>query len=214
MTPARWLASIGLLGATLLYLQIQFFTAGELVLPRKPLASFPVVIDRWQSVESAIIVDDDLRVLKPSDYLLRRYIDSSGETASLYIAYWESQRKGAQVHSPKRCLPGEGWEPIAATQMRIPVLGGNQSIEVNRFLLQKGGETMIALYWFQSQGRATTSELQAKLDLVRNAMFHHRSDGAIVRVSSRVYRDERATDDSLVKFVQAFYSSLGEFLPN
>jgi hypothetical protein len=35
-----------------------------------------------------------------------------------------------------------------------------------------------------------------------------------VRVSGPVYRDARATDDSLVKFVQAVYSSLGDFLPD
>ncbi len=156
MTPARWLASIGLLGATLLYLQ--FFTAGERALPRKPLASFPVVIDGWQSVQSAILADDDLAVLKPSDYLLRRYVDSNGKPTSLYIGYWESQRKGAQVHSPKNCLPGEGWEPIEATRTRIPVAGRDQSIEVNRYLLQKGQQTMVVLYWFQSQGEVTSSE--------------------------------------------------------
>jgi EpsI family protein len=212
VTPARWLASIGLLGATLLYLQ--FFIAAERVLPRTPLASFPVMVEGWRSAESEILDDDVLDILKPSDYLVRRYMDSSGKTVSLYIGYWESQRKGAQMHSPKNCLPGGGWEPIEATRMRIPVLGGERSIEVNRYLLQKGEETMIVLYWFQSQGRATSSELHAKIDLVRNAMLYHRSDGAIVRVSSPVYRDRRATDDSLVKFAQAVYSRLGDFLPN
>ena len=212
MTFARWLASIGLLGATLLYLQ--FFTSGERVLARKPLASFPVTVGGWRSVDSAILEDDVLDVLKPSDYLVRRYANSNGKTLSLYIGYWESQRKGAQMHSPKNCLPGGGWEPIEATRTHIPVLEDDQSIEVNRYLLQKGAETMIVLYWFQSQGRATSSELRAKIDLVRNAMLHHRTDGAIVRVSSPVYRDARATDDSLVKFVQAVYSNLGDFLPD
>jgi EpsI family protein len=172
------------------------------------------VVDGWRSVQSEILADADLEVLKPSDYLVRLYIDSNGEEASLYIGYWESQRKGAQVHSPKNCLPGGGWEPIEATRMRIPVRGGDQSIEVNRYLLQKGEKTMIVLYWFQSQGRTTSSELRAKIDLVRNSMLYHRSDGAIVRVSSLVYRDAQATDESLVKFVQAFYSNLGDFLPN
>ena len=26
----------------------------------------------------------------------------------LYVDYWETQRKGAQPHSPKNCLPGAG----------------------------------------------------------------------------------------------------------
>jgi len=91
---------------------------------------------------------------------------------------------------------------------------GDPSIEVNRYLLQKGEQTMIVLYWFQSQGRTTGSELRAKIDLVSNSMLHHRSDGAIVRVSSLVHQDAHATDGLLVKFVQAFYSNLRDFLPN
>jgi EpsI family protein len=212
VTQGRWLASVCLLGATLLYLQ--FFAAGERVLPRKSLALFPVVVDGWRSVQSEILADADLKVLNPSDYLVRLYIDSNGEEASLYIGYWQSQRKGAQVHSPKNCLPGGGWEPIEATRMHIAVRGGDPTIEVNRYILQKAEKTMIVLYWFQSQGRTTSSEWRTKIDLVRNSILHHRSDGAIVRVSSVVYRDARATDGSLVKFVQAFYSNLGEFLPN
>jgi len=212
VTLARWLASVCLLGATLLYLQ--FFAAGERAVSRKSLASFPVVIDGWRSIESEILADADLDVLKPSDYLVRLYIDSNGEEASLYIGYWLSQRKGAQVHSPKNCLPGGGWEPIEARRMRIPIQGSDSSIEVNRYLLQKGEQTMIVLYWFQSQGRTTGSELRAKIDLVSNSMLHHRSDGAIVRVSSLVHQDAHATDGLLVKFVQAFYSNLRDFLPN
>jgi len=192
-------------------LYLQFFAAEERAVPRKSLGSFPVAIDGWRSVESEILADADLDVLKPSDYLVRLYIDSNGEEASLYIGYWQSQRKGAQVHSPKNCLPGGGWEPIEATRMRIPVRDGDPSIEVYRYLLQKGEQTMIVLYWFQSQGRTTGSELRAKIDLVSNSMLHHRSDGAIVRVSSLVHQDARATDGLLVKFVQAFYS---DFLPN
>lgn len=211
MTLGRWLTSTVLLGATLMYLQ--FFTYGERVPPRKRLQMFPVAVDSWRSVESVILEDDVLDILKPSDYLVRRYVDSNGTSASLYIGYWESQRKGAQMHSPKNCLPGGGWEPLAASRMRIPVLSGERAIEVNRYVLQKGSETMLVLYWFQAQGRATSSELHAKIDLVKNAMLRHRTDGAIVRVSSRIDRDAPEAEESLVKFTQAVYPKLGEFLP-
>jgi EpsI family protein len=29
---------------------------------------------------------------------------------NLYIAYYNSQRKGEAVHSPRSCLPGGGWQ--------------------------------------------------------------------------------------------------------
>ena len=103
-------------------------------MPRKSLALFPVVVDGWRSVRSEILADADLDVLKPSDYLVRLYIDSKGDEASLYIGYWQSQRRGAQVHSPKNCLPGGGWEPIEASEAhrryrRTPLLLDGGSVQ-------------------------------------------------------------------------------------
>jgi EpsI family protein len=211
VTPARWLTSIALLGLTFLYLQ--FFTTGERVPLRKPLAGFPIVIDEWRSAETETFDDETMAILKPSDYLLRRYVDTQGRSAWLYVGYWETQRKGAQVHSPKNCLPGGGWEPMEVSQIRIPIPAVDQSIEANRYLLKKDHDGMLVLYWFQSQHRAVAGELEAKIEMVKNAILHNRSDAAIVRVSSPTYDNIAATNDWLVKFTQSVYPRLEEFLP-
>ena len=49
------------------------------------------------------------------DAPLRRIRD--GRSLWLYIGYWATQRKGAQIHSPRNCLPGGGWEPIEASRL-------------------------------------------------------------------------------------------------
>lgn len=211
MTFRRWAVSTSLLAAVFVFLQ--FFTASELVPIRQSLDAFPIAAGGWRTVENTTLDDDMLRLLKLNDYLMRRYVDSDGQSLWLYIGYWETQRKGAQIHSPKNCLPGGGWEPLDSELERVAV-GGSASIEVNRYVLQRGADQLLALYWFQSRGRAIAGEIDAKVELVRSAMFHRRSDGAIVRVTSPVVGSVAETSDSLVKFVQAIYPVLGRFLPD
>ena len=51
-----------------------------------------------------------LDVLDLSDYIIVDYLDKSGKQVNFYAAYYESQRKGASIHSPETCLPGSGWQ--------------------------------------------------------------------------------------------------------
>ena len=212
MTQTRWLLSCGVLAAAAIYLHL--FTHGERVPLRRTLDAFPTSLGAWKAAETVKLDDEVLEVLKPSDYLLRRYVDDSGRAIWLYVGYWQTQRKGAEIHSPKNYLPGGGWEPREAKRLRIDVGKGDRGLEVNRFVLQKGSDAMMVLYWYQSQGRSVAGELEAKLQLVRNAVFNNRSDGAIVRISSPLYGTIAETSDFLGSYAKSLYPVLGEFLPD
>ena len=210
MNYARWFISCAVLLAAAVYLQV--FTHGERIPSHRALDTFPLRLGMWKAAETVKLDDDILEVLKPSDYLVRRYQDDSGRAVWLYIGYWQTQRKGAEIHSPKNCLPGGGWEPLEAKRLRIDV--GNEGIEVNRYVLQKGTDSMMVLYWYQSQGRSVAGEMSAKLELVRNSIFNDRSDGAIVRISSPVYGSIPQTSELLGQYAKTLYPVLGEFLPD
>ncbi|HJY81103.1 MAG TPA: EpsI family protein [Candidatus Binatia bacterium] len=195
----------------LLFLQLR--SHGEAVPVRQPLDAFPARLNDWQGEETTVLEEEILSILKLKDYVMRRYVDSSGRSLWLYIGYWDTQRKGAQIHSPKHCLPGGGWESVDARQVSIPLAKLPGAIMVNRYLLQKDQYQQLVLYWYQTQGQAVASEIDAKLQLVRNAIFHNRTDGALIRVSSPVYGSVQETFEQQVKYVQALYPRLEEFLP-
>jgi EpsI family protein len=153
-------------------------------------------------------------MLKMSDYLLRRYVGRDGRSVWLYIGFWQSQRKGGDIHSPRNCLPGGGWEPVEASQMTIQIPGLAAPISVNRYLIQKDNQMQVTLYWFQTQGKVVTGELSAKIELVRNALLKNRTDGALVRLSSPVQDGVDQTTARLVAYVQALYPVLHEYLPD
>ena len=208
----RWMISIGLLVGVSLYLRTLAHEEGVPI--RKPLAELPAAIGRWQARETTALDDEVLALLRPSDYLVRRYADAKGRSISLYVGYWKSQRKGVQIHSPKHCLPGGGWEPLEAGRLAIALPGRRGELEVNKYVLQKDADRQVVFYWFQSQGVPRAGEVEAKIELVKNAMLHNRSDGAIIRVSSLVAGSVAETSDQLAEFVREMYPALDQALPH
>jgi EpsI family protein len=212
MRPGRLLLSVALLLGAFLALQLR--GTGEAVPVRQPLSTFPSSIGRWEGRAATALDVEVLNVLKVKDYLMRRYTDGTGRSLWLYIGYWDSQRKGAQPHSPRNCLPGGGWEPLEATRVTVPLPDGHAPITVNRYVIQKDRDQQVVLYWYQSQGRAVAGEVAARMDMVRNALTRNRTDGALVRVSMPAYGSVAETSDALVRYVQAMYPVLGRYLPD
>jgi len=210
--PVRLSVSLALLISALLVLQLR--SRGDAVPIRKSLDSFPTAVGDWQAREGVLLELDTLNVLKAKEYLMRRDQDPSGKSLWLFIAYWDSQRKGAQPHSPRNCLPGGGWEPLEASRVTIPLPPPLAPITVNRFLIQKDRDQQVVFYWYQSQGKAIAGELAAKVEMIKNSMVRHRTDGALVRVSSPVYGDVQQTSERLVGYIQAMYPLLGDYLPD
>jgi EpsI family protein len=209
---ARVSVTLAILLGALLVLQLR--STGEAVPVRRALDSFPTTLGEWQVREGAILGAEILEKLKLTDYVLRDYVDGGGRELYLYIGYWDTQRKGAVVHSPKNCLPGKGWEPVEASLVTIPLRPPYPPIVVNQYLVQKDREQMVVLYWYHSQGSVIAGEVAARVTMVKNALVRNRTDGAIVRVMSPVYGGTRETSDRLGMYIQALYPALGDYLPN
>jgi EpsI family protein len=208
----RVVVSLGILVSALLILQLR--STGEAVPIRKPLDSFPTTVGEWKGKGGTIFSGGILDKLKLTDYVMRDYVDPAGRGLNLYIAYWDTQRRGAVIHSPKNCLPGAGWEPVESSLLTIPLPPLHPPIIVNRYLIQKERQQQVVLYWYQSQGQAIAAEVPARIAMVKSALVHNRTDGAIVRVMSPIYGSAAETSERLVAYVQAMYAVLGDYLPD
>jgi EpsI family protein len=211
LTVRASITCVLLLGALL---GVQLRSRGEAVPPRKSFDSFPTSIATWQARQASSLDPEIVNILKVNDYVMQRYEDSDGRMLWLYIGYWSSQRKGAQIHSPRNCLPGGGWEPIEASLVTVALPAPYAPIVVNRYLIQKERSQQVVLYWYHSQGKAISGELAAKVEMVRAAITRNRTDGALVRVSAPVVGSAAATTDSLARYVKALYPILAEYLPD
>jgi len=204
------LAALLLLGALLL---LQLRSTGEAVPVRKSFDTFPRAVGTWQARDSSTLEPEIINLLKVNDYLVQRYVDRDGRQLWLYIGYWATQRKGAQVHSPQNCLPGAGWEPIEASRITIELPAPYPPITVNHYLVQKDRNQQVVLYWYQSQGKTVAGELTAKIEMMRSAIVRNRTDGALVRMSAPLSGSVAETTDSLVRYAQALYPILAQYLP-
>jgi EpsI family protein len=188
----------------------------EQVLTREPLANLPLSLDRWQGRNAEPFSDQILAVLGVDEYLSRYYLSAGEAPVSLYLGYYQSQREGDTIHSPMNCLPGAGWEPITTERASIAI-AGQAPIYVNRFVIQKGVDRQVVLYWYQSHGRVVASEYWSKAFMIYDAVRLNRSDAALVRVISPVLTSETSATPAerrVTEFVQALFPQLGRFLPS
>ncbi len=179
---------------------------------RQPLSDLPMTIGAWRGHEAAPLDRETLAVLGADDYVNRWYAAADGRAATLFVAYYGSQRQGDAIHSPMNCLPGSGWQPIESGRASLRV--GDRTIDVNRYVVQRGTERQVVLYWYQGRGRTVASEYWSKAYLIVDAALRHRSDGALVRVTAPVVTGERAAGQTAEEFVRAVFPLLGKHLPS
>jgi EpsI family protein len=173
----------------------------ELIPVSKPLGEFPAVIGPWRMVREGVIEQEEKDVLRADDYLTRQYRASPDKTAGLFVAYFRSQRAGQTPHSPKNCLPGSGWTWTVSDTIRVGIAGRARPIEINRYIVSKGDDHAVVLYWYQSRDRVVASEVRATIFTAWDALRYNRTDTELVRVVTPVA-------ESGVEFIQAFFTEL------
>jgi len=210
MTWTRPIAAVILLaGLTIGFREVSH---GEKIPPHRPLAAFPKTIGGWQGAD--VHVDPRYAdALKADDVLTRGYTSGGSPTVWLYVAYFQSQRQGQTIHSPKNCLPGSGWTPVKSSRERAYV-GDGQSVNLNRYVVQNGLDRQLVLYWYQSHGRTIASEYMAKWDMAVDAIRMNRTDGALVRVSLPIQDGDEAGADRIAReFVAQIEPLLKGYIP-
>ncbi len=156
----------------------------------------------------------EIEILRPDDYFLGDYVSDSGDLVGLYMIYYEEQKEGSALHSPKVCIPGGGWE-IVDENIRVISLGVDVEVAVNRAVIQRGEITQVVYYWIDQMGVTYTNEYLARASLLKSATLKGRSDGALVRVNSVVHDgDFDSTDAELDHFVRKMYVFLRDYLPS
>jgi len=181
-----------LLGATLTVSQLTAHRKSE-ILP-KPLDTIDRQISGFAGTDNPPLDEHTLRALQPSSYLVRTY-SKPNMRADLFIAFYQQQRAGESMHSPKHCLPGAGWEIWNYESTPVPVDG--RTVSVNKYSISHEGERRLVLYWYQSRNRIIASEYWGKILLARDTLLQDSTAAAIVRI---IVPDQPGTLDDARSF--------------
>jgi EpsI family protein len=174
-----------------------------------PLDQFASQVGQWAMVRQTPIDDYTQNLLKADDTLTRDYVGPG--SVQLFVAFFKSQRAGVTPHSPKVCLPGNGWTEEASRVISVHVPGENASIPVNRYIVKKDEQRQLVLYWYQNPHRVTASEYLSKFYLIYDALRYRRSDEALVRVITGINGDtDSRAEENALQFIRAFYQPLKE----
>jgi exosortase D (VPLPA-CTERM-specific) len=202
----------------------------EVIPERNSFLQFPMQFGPWRGERESLeaIYTDELKL---DDYLLANYVSSSSSSSSsnsssgsgsggavnLYISWYDSQRKGEAVHSPRSCLPGGGWQMRDFGQRELPGISiEGLPLRVNRSLIELGNQRRLVYYWFQQRGRVIDNEFAVKWYLFWDALTRHRTDGAMVRLITPIpsTADEADADRRLTDVASRIATELPRYVPH
>jgi EpsI family protein len=126
------------------------------------------------------IDEEFLDLLGAREVSFRTYEEGTGHRVWVFMGYFDRQKEGSQVHSPKHCYPGSGWNILEEDNVPAPWGDGR----VKRLIVSDGAQDRLVYYWFQTSSRVLKDVFALKYYLTRQAMLRHPQDLVFVRISS------------------------------
>ena len=201
MKPASW--SVFLPACLILILQAaasRVLSIPEQDLPIPQLHTLPLQLGNWKVSEEQNLEKGVVEYLRPDDYILRNYVnESEGTSIGLFVAHFKSLQNSYGPHSPRACLPGAGWLIASSNIAMIDVPGRSQNIPINEYVMEKSGNQIAVVYWYQNDRDVWAEEFHAKLRLLPDLLRYRRSDVSLVRL---VAPTESGTEDKFRRCVQ------------
>jgi EpsI family protein len=192
-----------------------YFSRPDINLIHKNLGNFPLILGDCRTIGNHQIDDHSMRILKVDDYIIRNYRNSNGDVIGLYIGYFKSQREGKGIHSPRQCLPGSGWIPVETTLYELSIPDHNpKTVPMNKFVMSKGLDHQLYLFWYQGRGRSYASEYWNKIYLVLDGLTKRRTDGALIRINNNVNGDAEDALKTQTEFIKLIFPLLKEYIPD
>ena len=177
----------------------------------RPLADFPVSYREWRMTSQGSFSKEILAALKPTDYLSRRYENGTGSRIGLYIGYHDGGKNSGEIHSPKNCLPGSGWQQLSSQRMLLNEPLG--TINLVKAVYRKAESRELFLYWFQVRDTSLADEYSLKLAGITGSILHGRKDAAFIRVSVPFETDEAEAAAAGIRFIRDIYPLIRDFIP-
>ncbi len=205
----RYFVVIMLISGTIFYSKLM--SHGKPVPIIKSLENFPKQIGSWNGEMHRFsqAIYDNLGV---DDSILIDYKNDNKDTISMYVGYYEDQKQGEIIHSPKNCMLGSGWQPIDVSETDISL--STKKISVTKMILEKRSQKMVVLYWYQSGKRVIANEYIQRLYFILDSIRYNRTNAAFVRFTSPALSDDyESVVREMGKFIKKTVPILDDFLP-
>lgn len=190
---------------------------GASIVARADFTLLPRQFGDWRQVGGSRKLTAQVEsALGADDYVSRTYQKGNPDaTVEFFSAWYDDQSQGG-VHSPEICLPGGGWEIAWLERSDVTEqVASDAPFYVNRAIVQKGETRMMVYYWFDQKGRKIAWDMEAKFWLLVDGIRTGRTDGALVRLTTPILRDETdaEAESRLIEMLQGTIDVLPRFIP-
>lgn len=124
--------------------------------------------------------DGFLDVLRAREVLFRTYDPDAVEPVWVFLGYFDQQREGSQVHSPRHCYPGAGWNIEQEMETRAAWRDGT----LHALVVSNGAERRLVCFWYQTPSGTLGDVFHLKLALTRQAVLRRPQDVVFASVST------------------------------
>jgi EpsI family protein len=162
----------------------------------------------WQGIRDNLDIKT-IKFLGLSDYVLVNF-KHNDQQINFYAAYYQTQKHGAVPHSPKLCIPGDGWQIQDITTVTY------NGMNFNRVLIQKRQQKQLVYYWYKQRDKTIANEYYLKWNTFIGVLKNKRTDGALVRLTTNLSANEtfEIADARLKQFILLINTKLPEYIPD
>ena len=176
----------------------------------RPLEQFPSTLGEWHVAQQEYFNPALLSVLRPQDYLSRRYVGPGRQSVDLYIGYHDQAQGSGPIHSPKNCLPGNGWFELSSRPMEAEI--GGEKVRMTQALYRQGDRQELFVYWFMVRDWTLDTEIGLKVAEILNAIRNGQRGASFIRVNLRADGDPNQAARIAESFLKQAYPAIRAFL--
>ncbi len=174
----------------------------------------PLELGEWKGRELEGLGIREKNILKLDDHIRRSYQRADGVSVFIYIGYWKSQSGDYQAakHSPKTCLPSNGWNIVGQDEVLLDKTNNLQAATITGEFKSSTKITKHYNYWFFSGKEIFHKEWLALAKIVKEKLFNGRSDGGIVEIATTAKDSSPESLAEANEVIADFYNTFSEHL--
>jgi EpsI family protein len=162
--------------------------AARSILATEPADPGPLHLERVSLGDAdSAYVDESLdsgfeETLRAREILYRTYEPDSDAPVWVFLAWFDRQREGSQVHSPRHCYPGAGWSIEREVEQPASWRAGT----LHGMIVSDGDVRRLVCYWYQTPGGILSDVFRLKIALTRQAVLRGPQDVVFANVSTAI----------------------------
>ena len=144
-----------------------------------------------------------LSVLGADATLFRTFLGDDSPPIWLFLGYFGAQQEHSQIHSPKNCYPGSGWNILQEVTITVTIPDG--AFRAKKLLISDGVQRRIVIYWFSTPTGPLMDEFALKWYQAKRSLSGKPQVSTFVRFST-ILSDETATDTAesvIIEFIES-----------